>query len=91
MIKRILFVILLVLTVSSCSTVPYTEISGEENKTVVSQEMGDVLYVANKNSFTYHLPKCYLADRIKDENKLETYDLEMLQRDGFKPCKICQK
>ena len=91
MIKRILFVILLVLTVSSCSTVPYTEISGEENKTAVSREIGDILYVANTKSFTYHLPKCYLAKRITDDNRWETYDREVLERDSFKPCKICQK
>ena len=90
MIKRIAFVILLLLTLSSCSTIPYTEISGEENKTIVSKETGDVLYVANTNSFTYHSPNCYLTKRIKDENKLETCDLAMLQRDEFKPCKICQ-
>ena len=90
MIKRIAFVILLLLTLSSCSTIPYTEISGEENKTAISRETGDVLYVANINSFTYHLSDCYLVERIKDENKLETSDLPMLQRDEFKPCKICQ-
>ena len=90
MIKHIALLLTLLLALSSCSAIPHTEISGEENKTVLSKETGDILYVANINSFTYHLPNCYLTKRIKDENKLETYDLELLQRDNFKPCNICQ-
>lgn len=90
--KRLIICVLLIfVTLCSCSTIPYTEVSGEENKTAVSREMGDILYVANTKSFTYHLPSCYLAKRITDDNRWETYDREILERDSFKPCKICQK
>ena len=76
---------------SSCSTLEHIDVKGDESKEALTHKSGDVLYVANVNSKSYHTTECYIAKRIKEENRHETYDLEFLISREFTPCKKCIK
>lgn len=62
--------------------------------TVVSTSLEcgpDSLYVASKNSKTYHLMNCSYAQRIDDANKVCFSDEESAIAAGYSPCKFCIK
>lgn len=90
--KRFFALILIfVLTLSSCSTLEHIDVRGDESKGELVHKGGDVLYVANVNSKSYHTSECYITKGIKEENRHETYDLEFLISREFTPCKKCIK
>lgn len=47
------------------------------------------IYLANKNSKTFHYSTCSYAKRIKEENLYKTSDREELLLEDFKPCSNC--
>ena len=85
----LVFVLLFIL--SSCRSPETNTVIGESSKAPLSHTEGDILYVANTSSQTYHLPSCYIAKRIKEENRFETKDLEFLRSRKFVSCKTCIK
>lgn len=88
--KRILAILLLCLSLCACSsTLDSLEIKGDTDKTVASHQARDTLYVGNRSSLTYHLESCYLAKKMSEKNRYETYDLDGLKEKGFLPCKNC--
>ncbi len=90
--KKLITLLLLVATfLCSCSSLDSIELTGEENKSTISRIEGDILYIANINSKSYHLSSCYIVENIKAENKYETKDLDFLLEREFKPCKRCLK
>lgn len=90
--KRFLaLMFIFVLLLSSCSTLEHIDVEGDETKSQPVHESGDVIYVANLNTRSYHTEDCYLAKRIKEENKWETFDLDFLISREFTPCKRCIK
>lgn len=88
--KKLLFILLIFLFVLTACSEPDTDGTGQNlsNITNVSHS-GNILYVANTSSKTYHLPSCYLADSIKEENRLETKDESFLRTRKYTSCKIC--
>ena len=92
--KKLLSVLLtLFLTVIfvSCKT-PTTENDITfDSKTPLSHITGNIVYVANISSRTYHLSSCRYANSLKEENKHITTDLEFLTLREYTPCKICIK
>ena len=90
--KRIflLFVIFSLLLLTACSRPYHGEISPDsDEKEVVLEPGGAVLYVVNTESRSYHLPSCYQAEKIKEENRVETRDINFLTNRGYLPCKVC--
>ncbi len=90
--KRAILIItvLSLLLLASCSRPHHGEVCADsDEKEVILNTGGAVLYVVNTEARSYHLPSCYQADRIKDENKAETYDINFLSNRGYTPCKIC--
>ncbi|MBO5262316.1 MAG: hypothetical protein J6B45_04645 [Clostridia bacterium] len=85
----ILFVLLFILT--SCRTPHTNTVTGESTKAPYSHNEGKILYIANTSSKTYHLPSCYIAKRIKEENRFETRDVDFLRSRKFTACKTCIK
>ena len=73
----------------SCTTNDSYTIKGEEKEPLVKREMGENAYTVNIATNSYHLPDCYIATRITEENKLITYDIDFLCERGYTPCKIC--
>lgn len=89
--KRIFTVLLLlVLLLSSCSTLDHIDLKGDSSRTDLTHKEDGVLYVANKSSTTYHLSSCYMAKRIEEGKRFETYDEEFLTKRQYSPCKICE-
>ena len=86
----VLFLLLAVL-LCACSAHDYNVVSGEDSKSSLEHENGAVLYVTNISTKSYHLPSCYIVDRMKAENKYETYDLDFLLSRDYTPCKKCIK
>ena len=83
----ILAVLLFVLT--SCSGRESVKVAGEDSKTELSRHLGEVTYVLNISSGTYHIAECSVAKRIKEENRYETNDKEFITSRKFAPCKHC--
>ncbi len=69
----------------------YYEIDEKEKVDTESEILGDTLYIVNISSYSYHLSSCYMADRIKEENKVETRDIDFILEREYTPCKICIK
>lgn len=89
--KLMILFLLSAILLCSCSTLEHIEVKGEDVKSSLVHESGDVLYVANISSKSYHLASCYIVDRMKAENKYETYDLDFLLKRDYTPCKRCIK
>jgi hypothetical protein len=90
--KRIFVIasIVSLLMLAACSRPYDLEISPDsDEKEVILEPGGSVLYVVNTEARSYHLPSCYQTDRIKDENKVETRDINFLTSHSYTPCKIC--
>ncbi|MBO5379836.1 MAG: hypothetical protein J6A90_05890 [Clostridia bacterium] len=86
----LIIAILSVLLLCACSRPYHGEVSPDsDEKEVIWDTGGTVLYVVNTQSRSYHLPSCYQADRIKDENRAETQDINFLTKRCYTPCKIC--
>ena len=78
------------LLLASCSIGVDLEITGDKDKNEPNSDTdGNVLYVVNTETRTYHFPSCYIVDNIDEENKLLTYDIEFLVEREYAPCKIC--
>ena len=52
-------------------------------------ETNGAVYLANKNSKTFHYSTCSYAKRIKEENLYKTSDRDELLLEDFKPCSNC--
>lgn len=89
--KRIVFSVILILcfVLSACSHADYVVTADSDKILSTESDTGDILYVVNTSSRTYHFPTCYILDRTKEENKEETYDINFLTERGYTPCKIC--
>ena len=88
--KKLLFLIIdLVLLFTSCSVLDHVDVQGEETKESLTHQGGEVTYVANTSSKSYHLKSCHIAKRISDKNRWETTDLDFLLGREFVPCKTC--
>lgn len=74
-----LFVILFLLTLSSCNNAPELQISQDT-----------VRYAASCDSDKYHLIDCYYVDRIKSSNIVYYYTRDEAQRDSKIPCSVCK-
>lgn len=73
----------------SCGGADYT-INADANKNPSRDETsGEILYVVNTSTRSYHLPSCYILKNTKEENKSQTYDIDFLTERGYTPCKIC--
>ena len=82
----------LIIILCSCQRVDNYELDTEnEVKSEYSATVGKITFVANTSTFTYHLPDCYIIRKAKEENKLETKDIDYLTSRGYKPCKNCMK
>lgn len=53
------------------------------------RDLGEVAYTVNIATNSYHLSSCHIANNIKEENKLVTYDIDFLCERNYTPCKIC--
>ena len=70
-------------------TPPPTEDDGGEGEGAGD---GSVTYVLNTDGKKIHLPTCYHAQNMKEENKEETNKtLEELLAENYEPCGICMK
>ncbi len=74
---------------TSCGKSDYI-ISADNDKTPAKLNTdGEILYIVNTSTRSYHLPSCYILKNTKEENKRETYDIDFLVERGYTPCKIC--
>lgn len=89
--KLLTILIALMLLLSSCSTIDSIDVQGDKDKQELICQSGDITYVANISSKTYHLPSCHIAKRISKKNKWETRDMNFLVKRDFIPCKTCIK
>ena len=87
--KFILFLLILVFVLTACNTPDTESVTPDSSKSSINMFEGNTLYVANTSSKTYHLPSCYMTESIKEENKLETKDVEFLRSRKYTSCKIC--
>jgi len=87
--KLVLLLLVFVFILTACNTPNTEDITYDSTKLPVNKPEGSVLYVANMSSKTYHLPTCYMADNIKEENRLETKDANFLRSRQYTSCKIC--
>ena len=87
--KKLAFILLFVIFLTSCSVVDKIDVCGDSEKTTLSRVDEGETYVVNKSSGTIHLPSCYIADRISEENRWETTDLNFLLERNYTPCKKC--
>ncbi len=83
--------IIIILTLTSCSTLDSTEINGESDKAEYSRIQGNTTYIVNKSTMSYHKSSCHIAKRISEENRWETDDEEFLEMRGYKRCAVCLK
>lgn len=68
------------------------EIEGEvetEGKVETDREGGKVLYVGSTTSNKYHRLDCRYAVKIKVENRIPFYSVEVAEEAGYIPCKVC--
>ncbi len=87
--KLILLLLVLIFILTACNEPDTENVTIDSNKLPINKPEGNVLYVANMSSKTYHLPSCYIAENIKEENKLETKDEDFLRSRQYTSCKIC--
>ena len=87
--KKLLLILLFVIFLTSCSVIEGIDVYGDAEKPAFSHSDGEKAYVVNKSSGTIHLPSCYIADRISEENRWETTDLNFLLERNYTPCKKC--
>ena len=87
--KFLAFLLLILLTLPSCSSLDSTDVSTKADKSALSKAQGQTQYIANASTKTYHLSSCYLAKDMKAENRYETTDFDFLTERGFKACKKC--
>ena len=90
--KRFIFVSILLfsLILSACGRNYDQVVKGEENKDEAPEsELGLTTYVVNTSTYSYHMPTCRIVPEIKDENKVETRDIDFLVEHNYKPCGIC--
>lgn len=87
--KLILLLLILIFALTACNEPDAENITVDSNKLPINRPVGNVLYVANMSSKTYHLPSCYMAESIKEENRLETKDESFLRSRQYTSCKIC--
>lgn len=83
------FILILCFLFSACNGADYIIKADVDKEEPPPANTGEILYIVNTSSRTYHLPSCYILDRTKDENKAETYDLDFLIEREYTPCKIC--
>ena len=88
--KKLLFILLIsVFILTACNEPDTEDVKPSISKLTPEGQDGDTLYVANTSSKTYHLPSCYMAKSIKEENRLETRDEDFLRSRKYTSCKIC--
>ena len=87
--KKLIFLLLaLAFVLTACNT-PDTEGVTIDSSKLPINNAGNVSYVANKSTKTYHLSSCYIVDSIGEDNRLETNDQEYLRSRKYTSCKIC--
>ena len=84
----ILLILSVFLILVSCGK-DYYEITEKDKESAEKASLGEIEYVLNKSSGTYHLPDCYIVKNIKEENKVVTSDFDYLTRHQYSPCKKC--
>lgn len=90
--KRLfVFLIIIALALSSCSSLDSIELTGEKSKTEYSKIESDTTYVVNTQTMSYHRASCYVAKRISEENRWEIKDEDFLKDRGYKRCGVCLK
>ncbi len=90
--KRILvsvFVFACLLLLSCGRDYDFTTTIDTDKQEVNLDTGGYILYIVNTSSRSYHLSNCYIVDNIKEENKLQTYDIDFITQRCYTPCKIC--
>lgn len=89
--KKIAFILLILLVLfllPSCSK-NYYEIKETDKESLVQRKEGEIEYVVNISSRSYHLSSCYIAKSIKEENKVVTKDINFITEREYTPCKKC--
>ena len=84
----ILLTLLVLLILTSC-TKNYYEINGTDKDSITERIEGEIEYVVNVSSRSYHLSSCYIAKSIKEENKVITKDIDFITEREYTPCKKC--
>lgn len=83
-----LFILILVLPIlASCTD--YHELTSKDKTDTEWETNGDTEYTINTASYTYHLSSCYIAENIKDENKVVSTDINFIIERQYTPCKRC--
>ena len=84
----ILLTLLVLLILTSC-TKNYYEINVTDKDSITERIEGEIEYVVNVSSRSYHLSSCYIAKSIKEENKVITKDIDFITEREYTPCKKC--
>ena len=87
--KTVLIFLMLIFVLTACNSPEAEDVTLDSSKLPVNNPTGNVLYVANTSSKTYHLTSCYIAESISSENRLETKDMDFLRSRQYTSCKIC--
>ncbi|MBQ8392675.1 MAG: hypothetical protein IJX51_02775 [Clostridia bacterium] len=91
--KLILIILLLVIFLPSCSDTPgHGDIPLENTELCTTgkpREPTSYVFVLNMSTKKFHLQNCKYATSIREENRIETDDIQYIYSLEYSPCSIC--